>query len=269
MGGDGAHRGGCAVSALEIRGLRKAYRVGWGRPEVEAVRGVDLSLELGEVVGLIGESGSGKTTLVRAALGLIPMSAGRVEVLGADLAGMSAAQKRRMRRDLQLIFQDPDSMLNPGLTVRAHLVESARLHRPDADADDLVARVIRQVGLEHRLDARPRRLSGGERRRVGLARVLVADPRILVADEPTAGLDAALKAELIDLILAARGPERATLLVSHDLPLMAYACDRLLVMKDGELVDRFATADLGRVAHHPYTQSLLSSAGMLPGQETA
>ncbi|MCP4810431.1 MAG: ABC transporter ATP-binding protein [Proteobacteria bacterium] len=257
------------MSALEIRGLEKRYDVGWGRPAVTAVGGVDLTLELGEVVGLIGESGSGKTTLVRAALGLVPLSGGSVQILGQALASLGSAGRRRMRRDVQLIFQDPDSMLNPGLSVRAHLRESAQLHRPDADAGDLVARVIRQVGLEHRLDAIPRALSGGERRRVGLARVLVADPRILVADEPTAGLDAALKADLIDLILAARGPERATLLVSHDLPLMAYACDRLLVMKDGKVVDRFQTAELGRVPHHPYTESLLASAGMLPGQETA
>lgn len=257
------------MTALRIQGLRKEYRAGWGRPPVPAVRGVDLRVELGEVVGLIGESGSGKTTLIRAALGLIPFEGGQVEVLGTPLKSLDAAGRRRLRRDLQLIFQDPDSMLNPGLSVRAHLEESAALHRSEVDAGDLVARVIRQVGLEHRLDALPRRLSGGERRRVGLARVLVANPRILVADEPTAGLDAALKADLIDLILAGRGPDRATLLVSHDLPLMAYACSRLLVMKDGEIVDRFATADLGRVAHHPYTSRLLASAGMLPGQEIA
>ncbi len=227
------------MSALSVRGLVKRYRAGWGRLPMTAVDGVDLSVDFGEVVGLIGESGSGKTTLVRAALGLLRFDAGSVEILGEDLSRLSSTQRRAMRRDVQLIFQDPDSMLNPGLSVRQHLRESAQLHRPDASAADLIARVIRQVGLEHRVDALPAALSGGEKRRVGLARVLIADPRLIVADEPTAGLDAALKADLIDLILASRGPDTATLLVSHDLPLMGFACTRLAVMLVGRIVEEF------------------------------
>jgi len=257
--------------ALRVRGLVKRYRrpglLGARRRGPPAVAGVDLDVGLGEVVGIIGESGSGKTTLIRAALGLLPFEAGEVTLLGEPLRGLSRAQLRAHRRRFQLLFQDPTSMLNPGLTVRAHLRESARLHRPDRDPEPLVEETAALVGIDHRLDAFPRHLSGGERRRVGLARLLVADPVLLVADEPTAGLDAALKAELIDLVLARRGAERAFLLVSHDLPLMAYACDRLVVMYAGRVIERFPVSSLGTPRHHPYTAGLLSAAGL--GAEVA
>lgn len=248
-----------------MTGLETAYAEGWGpwARDVPVLHGVDLCVEYGEVVGLIGESGCGKTTLVRTALGLLPYRAGRVEVLGQDLATLGRRQLRDLRSHAQLLFQDPAAMLNPGLTVDQHLMESARLHRPDQAPEHVVAKVVRQVGLEHRQGAMPRQLSGGERRRVGLARVLVADPKLLVADEPTAGLDAALKADLVELLLSGRGPERAFLLVSHDLPLMAYFCDRLVVMHGGHVVDRIAVPELGRRRHHPYTTLLLQNAGML------
>ncbi len=257
---------------LEIRNLVKRYpRPGlWRRDAgVPAVAGVDLVVRPGEVVGIIGESGSGKTTLVRAALGLLPFQAGQVKLLDHALGGLSAAALRGLRREVQLLFQHPRSMLNPGLTVRQHLLESAGLHRPDEDPDQVVRAVADQVGLGHRLDARPRALSGGEQRRVGLARVLVAQPRLLVADEPTSGLDAALKADLIDLMLAARGPERAIVLVSHDLPLVTYACDRVVVMLAGRVVERFGTAELAQADHHPYTLALLRTAGMRDGRADA
>jgi oligopeptide/dipeptide ABC transporter ATP-binding protein len=257
------------VSALlDIRGLVKRYRrPGLTRRDatVPAVAGVDLMVYPGEVVGVIGESGSGKTTLIRAALGLLPYQEGAVHLLGQDLSGLNGKALRALRREVQLLFQHPRSMLNPGLTVRQHLLESAGLHRPDEDPITVVQEVAEQVGLAHRLDARPRALSGGEQRRVGLARVLVAQPRLLVADEPTSGLDAALKADLIDLMLGARGPDRAIVLVSHDLPLVTYSCDRVVVMLAGRVVERFATAQLAQAQHHPYTESLLRAAGMRSG----
>lgn len=257
---------------LDVQGLVKRYPGPgvWRRTAgMPAVAGVDLVIAPGEVVGVIGESGSGKTTLVRAALGLLPYQDGRVSLLGHDLAELSGPGLRALRRDVQLLFQHPRSMLNPGLSVRQHLVESARLHRPDEPVDQVVAEAAAQVDLTHRLDARPRALSGGEQRRVGLARVLVAQPRLLVADEPTSGLDAALKADLIDLLLAARGPDRAIVLVSHDLPLVAYACDRIVVMLAGRVVERFPTAALAQADHHPYTESLLRAAGMRPTDASA
>ncbi|MEE2751384.1 MAG: dipeptide/oligopeptide/nickel ABC transporter ATP-binding protein [Myxococcota bacterium] len=253
--------------ALSVRGLTKEFRrAGPMRRSQEthlAVNNVDFEIRLGEVVGLIGESGSGKTTLIRTALGLIPYTTGEIELLGKQLSNLKVAELRAMRRKVQLLFQSPEAMLNPGLTVREHLLESAALHRPNEDREELAVACAQEVGLDHRLDNLPRQLSGGEKRRVGIARVHISRPQLLVADEPTAGLDAALKADLIDLLLQHRGPENAILLVSHDLPLVTYACDRVLVMLDGRIVDSFQTIDMKNKKHHPYTEQLLRATNML------
>lgn len=253
--------------SLRVSGLVKRYpRRLLGAEPPAAVDGVDLEVRDGEVVALVGESGSGKTTLVRCALGLLPFQSGKVEILGQDLAALRGAALRRARRDFQMLLQDPTAMLNPGLTVRQHLEETARLHRPEAPMQPLVQAIAARVGLAHRLDALPREMSGGERRRAGLARVLLVEPKLLVADEPTSGLDAALKADLIDLLLTGKGPGRSWLIVSHDLPLVAYGCDRVYVMLAGRVVERAPVATLGKTRHHPYTEALLRAAGMLGGQ---
>ena len=257
------------MNALVVKGLVKRYARGswWALPEAPAVDGVDLVVRAGERLGLVGESGSGKTTLVRAALGLLPFEAGRVEVLGKDLGALRGRELRAWRRRFQLLFQDPRAMLNPGLTVRQHLVESATLHRPDEDPGELAALTAERLGLSPRLDAVPRELSGGEQRRVGLGRLLLARPELLVADEPTAGLDAALKADLVDLVVGTPG-QRAVVLVSHDLPLVAYACERIAVMHGGRVVETFPVERLGRVHHHPYTRTLLHAAGLIEAPDT-
>lgn len=257
-------------ASLQIQGLLLRYsRSSLFRKslaEKPAVDRVDLSVAPGEVLGIIGESGSGKTSLVRAALGLIPFQEGRVEVLGQELSALSPKALREARRHFQILFQDPAAMLNPGMTVREHLLESATLHR-SGDPHSIVEDMAHRVGLSHRLDALPKQLSGGEKRRVGLARVLIPEPTLLVADEPTAGLDAALKADLIDAIVAHRDSERTVVLISHDLPMVAYACDRIVVMLEGEIVERFPSAELGKRDHHPYTQQLLRAAGLLVGAD--
>jgi peptide/nickel transport system ATP-binding protein len=251
---------------LDIRGMIKRYRnpgvAGLMSDGVLAVDGVDLQVRAGESVGLIGESGSGKTTLVRAALGLLGYEAGEVSLLGRSLNTLTGRELRSMRGRCQLVLQSPDASLNPGSTVRDHLLESARLHKAGQPPAELVREVASRVGIGHRLDGLPYQLSGGEKRRVGIARLLLADPVLTVADEPTAGLDAALKAEIIDLLLATRSPERGHLFISHDIPLITYACERVAVMYAGRVVEELPVSAIGRVPHHPYTTTLLHAAGI-------
>ncbi len=251
------------AAVWEIEGLEKRFGAGWLRlraPHV-AVAGVSLTVGEGERVALIGESGSGKTTLARTGLGLLPRDAGRVRIMGHDTEGWSERRWRAERRHAQLLFQDPRAMLNPAMRIGRLLEESAALHRPEADRRHEAARVLEAVGLDGRSLAYPHELSGGEMRRAGIARLLLARPRLVVADEPTAGLDAALKASLIELLMDRLGPACAVVLVSHDLPVVAWACDRILVMQAGRIVDAFPTSEMGS-GRHPYTRRLLAAAGM-------
>lgn len=251
-----------ATPLLETRALRKVYRRPFGGPTTTAVDGVDLAVLPGEVVGLIGESGCGKTSLVRTALGLLRRDGGEARVLGQDPERLSGRAVRDLHRRAQLLLQDPGASLNPGLTVRQTLRESARLHRPGhpGAVDEALAR----VDLVHRADAWPHELSGGEKRRATLGQLWIADPVLTVADEPTAGLDAARKGDLLDLLLLRRGPDRAYVLISHDLPLVLYACTRVVVLAGGRAVDAFAPAELDPARRHPVTLALLAAAGMGP-----
>jgi peptide/nickel transport system ATP-binding protein len=243
------------MSTWELLDLRVQYPSG-----TTAVDGVTISVRPGEHVALVGESGCGKTSLVRAGLGLVPCS-GAVRILGEDTRTWSRWRWRQARHDAQLLFQDPRAMLHPAMTLRQILEESAALHRPDLNPAAAAREALEAVGLGGRPDALPDQLSGGERRRAGLARVLMARPKLLVADEPTAGLDAALKASLIELMFERVGPRCSVVLVSHDIAVVAWACQRMLVMKDGKLVDDFRTSELATRTHHPFTRSLLLAAG--------
>lgn len=230
---------------LSVRGLAKTYGAH------AAVDGVDLDVFPGEIVGLIGESGCGKTTLVRAALGLIRPTAGTSSIAGEVI-------RDRPSRSAQLLFQDAGASLNPGLTVRETLRESIRVHGgSESTIDDTLTR----VDLLARADAIPAELSGGEKRRATLAQLFIADPKLTVADEPTAGLDAARKADLLDLLLARRGPDRGYLIISHDLTLVLYCCTRVVVMDAGRIVDTF-DRQTAATRQHPRTRALLDAAGL-------
>lgn len=231
-------------------------------PGITAVRDASLSIHPGERVGLVGASGSGKTTLVRAGLGLIRPSGGRVHLFGEDTATWTPGRWLAARRDAQLLFQDPRSMLHPALTLELLLLDTAAVHQPEADGASLVHRVLAAVGLGDRARALPHELSGGERRRAGVARVLLTKPRLLVVDEPTVGLDASLKAELLQLLLDQTDLRCAVVLISHDLALVSWATERLLVMDQGTVVENLPVAHLD-AAEHPTTRALIEAAGLL------
>jgi len=244
---------------LRIRGLIHHYRTGLlQQPATHpAVDQVDMGVSAGEVVGLIGESGAGKSTLARIAAGLCPPDQGIVDLGGRPMYG---PQDRR--RDVQLLFQSALAHLNPGLTLSEMLAESARIHRPGTSPEETVREVLAAVSLSDRADALAGALSGGEQRRAGLAQLLLTQPRLVVADEPTVGLDAAMKAALLDRLLSMRTPQTGILIVSHDLPMISYAADRVMVMIAGRIVESFPTSALRSGPHHPYTWSLLSAAGL-------
>ncbi len=253
-----------------IRGLTKRFGTLF-RPSRAAVDEVDFEVGEGERVALIGESGSGKTTLARCGLGLAPRNGGTVHLFGSDTDTFGERRWREERRRCQMLFQDPRAMLHPNLTIGALLTESARAHRPTEAHVTLVAEVLDRVGLSGREQALPKHLSGGEQRRAGLARVLLARPKLLVADEPTAGLDAALKADLIETLIDRVGADCSVVLISHDLAVVAWACHRVVVMADGKVVDSFSTDWLrGARTHkvdltgrHPYAIRLLAASGLV------
>ena len=239
-----------------------------GDAPVRAVSQVDLDVAPGEVIGLVGESGSGKTTLGKLLLRIIEPDEGTTTFAGDDLGSLDPAALRAARARFQMIYQSPTACLNPGLTVAQHLHETIALHRPQdlPRADALIDETLASFRLQGKRTARPRELSGGERRRVGVARCLLPRPRLVVADEPTAGLDASVKAEVLQLMLGARDPEQAWIFISHELDIVRFVADRVLVMYRGRLVEELPAErlDVRRPGDgppmHPYTERLLRSA---------
>jgi len=252
--------------ALSLTGIVKTFGATWLRSgDHTALDQVDLVVEAGERVALIGESGSGKTTLARIGMGLLQADAGSVELFGEDTASWSQRTWHRSRKRAQILFQSPWAMLNPSMTLGLLLTESAFLHHSEGDPPPMkrARQVLADVGLKGRFSAYPSELSGGERRRAGVARLLLARPSLVVADEPTTGLDAELKYALLKLLLERIGDACALVLISHDLPTVAWASERIVVMKGGQVVDRFPVSSLHTSdPRHPHTCELLRSAGM-------
>jgi peptide/nickel transport system ATP-binding protein len=251
--------------AMSLMRIHKTFRGSWrNRQGFPALCGVDLMVEPGERVAVIGESGSGKTTLARIGAGLVKADSGEVHLFGENTASWGRRRWHRSRQQAQILFQDPWAMLNPSMTLGVLLTESANLHDGERRSATKRARVVLdEVGLNGKFDAYPSELSGGERRRAGVARLLLAKPSLVIADEPTAGLDAALKFSLLTLLIERLGRDCAVVLISHDLPTVAWASERIVVMRRGLVVDRFPVAALRTASpRDPHTLALLRSAGM-------
>jgi len=229
---------------LEVRGLEKYYYPRLSRREaVRAVDGVDLSVGEGEVIGLVGESGAGKTTLARAILGLIRPTAGSVVFEGRDVIGARGSEWKRLGREMQIIFQDPETSLDPRMTICQSIAEPLRVHRMVGRArerervEELMAMVHLSDELAHRY---PHQLSGGQLQRAMMARVLGLEPRLIVADEPTAMLDVLVQAQILELLRdLQRGLGTAFLLISHDRKMVDWMSDEVAVMSRGRIVDRY------------------------------
>lgn len=247
---------------LRLDDVSVRFRVG-RRSSVSAVDGVSLDVVEGETLGLIGESGSGKSTLARAMLGLVPASTGSISWDGESVATMSRQRRRELSAQVQMVFQDPHSALDPRRRVHQSVREPLDvLGRGDRRGrDDLVRKALADVGLpSHLHDRYPHQLSGGQKQRVNIARALVTRPRLLVCDESVAALDVALQAEIINLLADLKDEYRLTVVfISHDLGVVGHVADRVAVMYLGTLVET-ATADrLLAAPRHPYTEALLSA----------
>jgi peptide/nickel transport system ATP-binding protein/oligopeptide transport system ATP-binding protein len=258
---------------IDIRTLTKIYPgqglFGAARLGVTAVDRVSFGIDRGTVFGLVGESGCGKTSLVRALLYLDPPTSGEVWYDGTNLGGLSAAALRPFRRRMQIVFQDPNSALNPKMRIADSLAEgliNRGVGRPERERR--IAELLELVGIPAAHGRRhPHEFSGGQKQRIVIARALAMDPDFLVLDEPVSNLDVSIQAQIINLLLDLRRELALTyLFISHDLNLVAYLSDRIGVMYRGRLVEIGATDDVMSYPGHPYTRKLFAS---IPGRSAA
>jgi len=252
---------------VEVRRLAKFFRRkrGLGRP-TEVLRAVDevsFAIDEGETFGLVGESGSGKPTSARCMLRLLEPTSGDVLFRGENLLSFSRERMRRARRDMQIVFQDPYSSLNPRMRARQIVEEPLIIHRVGtrAERQDRVAALFTLVGLDpQHLERLPHEFSGGQRQRIGLARALALSPSLVIADEPVSALDVSVQAQVINLLVDLQRQLKLTyLLIAHDLRLVEHVSDRVAVMYRGRIVEMAPKATIFSSPHHPYTRALLSA----------
>lgn len=252
-----------AEPLLVAEDIRKHYDVG-AHQVLKAVDGVSFEIYRGESVGLAGESGCGKSTCVRCVLGLTQLTDGVVRFKGEDIAGLRGADLMAFRKDAQMVFQDPYASLDPRMTVADIVAEGIDVHglaKGRAERTELIYRYLRMVGLTEEQAGRfPHEFSGGQRQRVGIARAMAVDPSLLVLDEPISALDVSIQAQIVNLLEDLRDErELSMLFISHDLSMLRYISDRVIVMYLGVVVESAATEELYEHAAHPYTQALLAS----------
>jgi oligopeptide/dipeptide ABC transporter ATP-binding protein len=255
---------------LEVRDLHTHFQVGAGLlsggQTVRAVDGVSFDVRRGEIFGLVGESGSGKTTLGRTILGLVPATSGSVQYKGSELVGLTEKQFRPLRRELSIVFQDPNASLNPAMTVGQGVGHPLRIHgitSNRAETRQRVAAMLERCGLapaDRFLDVYPEDLSGGQKQRVVIARALITEPELVVADEPVSALDMSVRAKVLELMMDLKDDLGLTYLyITHDLASGRFVCDRLAILYLGQMVEWGDAHALYDDPQHPYTTSLLGA----------
>ena len=265
---------------LEIEGLETHFPVEAGLifkrclGMVRAVDGVSLSINEGEVLGIVGESGCGKSTLGRTIVQLIPPTAGTVILKGRNLNQLHARDLRRARGDFQMIFQDPYGSLNPRMSVFDTLAEAMRTHKkvPRRELRPRVAELMRKVGLlPHTMKKYPHEFSGGQRQRIAIARALAVEPKLIIADEPVSALDVSIQAQIISLLAQLRQEMKLTIIfISHDLSVVKHISDRIAVMYLGKIVELGDAPTVLEKPLHPYTKALISAVPIVdPAREHA
>ena len=257
------------INMIEIKNLRKYFpiKVGFFNKnygDVKAVENVNFKIPEGEILGLVGESGSGKTTLGRSIIRLIEPSAGEILYNNKNIIDYSEKEMRKLRKDFQIIFQDPFASLDPRKKIFDIISQGLKIHTNlnKQEIYEKVLTIIKDVGLqEEHLNRYPHEFSGGQRQRIGIARSLVLDPKFIIADEPVSALDVTIQAQILNLILELKEKYSLTILfISHDLSVINQIADRVMVMYLGHIVEVASTKNLFSNPKHPYTKSLIETA---------
>lgn len=258
-----------SMNLVKITNLKKHFAIKSGffnreTGSIKALDGIDLEVKEGETLGLVGESGCGKSTLGRVLLKLLPASSGKVEFMGRDLQELSEAQMKDLRKNIQIVFQNPYASLDPRMTIREILSEPFQVHgiASGAELDKKVDELISLVGLSvSMLDRYPHEFSGGQRQRVGIARALALRPKLIIADEPVSALDVSVQAQILNLLLNLKKEFNLTyVFIAHNLDVVRYISDRVAVMYLGRVVEIGDCQAVYNKPLHPYSKALISAA---------
>ena len=256
---------------LEVKNLKVNFDVSsegdmpWTKAKkLQAVNNISFSLNAGETLGIVGESGCGKSTLARAIVKMVPAESGEVVWLGNDLLGLSNAETRPYRKQIQMIFQDPLASLNPRMNIGEIIAEPLRTHYPKTPESDIQARVsdvMSKVGLlDNLMNRYPHEFSGGQCQRIGIARALILKPKLIICDEPVSALDVSIQAQVVNLLMDLQEEmDLALIFIAHDLSVVKHISTKIMVLYLGNMVELANSEDIYKSPSHPYTQALISA----------